>query len=103
MPRTFGADCLALVVLLGCAPGPAYDEPPSSASVAGSGHQSSTPQSSTPQSPPSQSFTAEIPAKGPSVAVAGTRLALNGAPRFLLGVSLFDALGPQPPSDGVLD
>ena len=38
-----------------------------------------------------------------SLTLAGTRFAVAGQERFLIGVSLFDALGPAPPSDADLD
>lgn len=38
-----------------------------------------------------------------ALSVSGEQLAINGQPRFLLGVSLFDALGSTPPSDSDLD
>jgi len=38
-----------------------------------------------------------------TLTVSGDRFAVDGQPRFLLGVSLFDALGPTPPSDRDLD
>jgi hypothetical protein len=38
-------------------------------------------------------------AAGPTLAISGTQLALNGQETFLVGVSLFDALGATPPRD----
>lgn len=38
-----------------------------------------------------------------ALSVSGEQLAINRQPRFLLGVSLFDALGSTPPSDSDLD
>jgi hypothetical protein len=46
---------------------------------------------------------ARLPAAGPSLSVSGTTLQLDGRPAFLVGVSLFDALGTTPPRDGDLD
>ena len=40
---------------------------------------------------------------GPSIAVAGTAFHVDGRETFLLGVSLFDALGSTPPRDRDLD
>lgn len=37
------------------------------------------------------------------LSLAATRIALDGEPRWLAGVSLFDALGPTPPRDADLD
>ncbi|MEO8260268.1 MAG: hypothetical protein ABI868_23175 [Acidobacteriota bacterium] len=42
-------------------------------------------------------------AAGPSLSVSGTTLQIDGRAGFLLGVSLFDALGPTPPRDQDLD
>ena len=42
-------------------------------------------------------------AAGPSIAISGTQLALDGRDTFLVGVSLFDALGATPPRDEDLD
>ncbi|MGE5245744.1 MAG: cellulase family glycosylhydrolase [Betaproteobacteria bacterium] len=39
----------------------------------------------------------------PALGVSGTRLTLDGRPSFLLGVSLFDALGRTPVDDRTLD
>jgi hypothetical protein len=39
----------------------------------------------------------------PRLGVSGSRFTIDGRPRFLLGVSLFDALGPKPPRDTDLD
>jgi len=46
---------------------------------------------------------ARLPAAGPSLSVSGTTLQLDGRPVFLLGASLFDALGPAAPRDQDLD
>jgi hypothetical protein len=40
---------------------------------------------------------------GPVLSVSGTSLQVDGRTTFLLGVSLFDALGPTPPRDRDLD
>ena len=39
----------------------------------------------------------------PALGVSGARLTIDGHPAFLLGVSLFDALGPTPVDDAALD
>ncbi len=39
----------------------------------------------------------------PSLGVSGAQVTLDGRPAFLLGVSLFDALGPTPVDDRTLD
>ena len=44
-----------------------------------------------------------LPAAGQALGVSGTTLQLDGRPAFLLGVSLFDALGPTAPRDQDLD
>ena len=46
---------------------------------------------------------ARLPAAGPGLSVSGTTLQLDGRPVFLLGASLFDALGPAAPRDQDLD
>ena len=46
---------------------------------------------------------APLPAAGPSLSVSGTTLQLDGRPAFVLGASLFDALGPIAPRDQDLD
>ena len=46
---------------------------------------------------------APLPAAGPTLSVSGTTLQLDGRPAFLLGASLFDALGRTPPRDQDLD
>ena len=43
------------------------------------------------------------PPVGPTLSVSGGTLHVDGRPAFLLGVSLFDALGPTPPRDEDLD
>jgi hypothetical protein len=43
------------------------------------------------------------PATGPALGVSGHGFQLDGRPVFLLGVSLFDALGPTAPRDQDLD
>ena len=40
---------------------------------------------------------------GPVLVVAGSRFSVDGRARFLVGVSLFDALGPTEPADADLD
>jgi len=40
---------------------------------------------------------------GPELGISGTNVTIDGRPAFLLGVSLFDALGPTPPRDADLD
>lgn len=46
---------------------------------------------------------APLPAAGPNLGVSGATLQLDGRAAFLLGASLFDALGPTPPRDQDLD
>ena len=46
---------------------------------------------------------APLPAAGPTLSVSGPTLQLEGRPAFLLGASLFDALGPTAPRDQDLD
>jgi hypothetical protein len=46
---------------------------------------------------------AAAPVTGPALSVSGTALQVDDRPGFLLGVSLFDALGPTAPRDQDLD